>query len=565
MKNRRQPSSRTIEGQTIDGRTIDGLPPHPALAPMAAAARAGRMDRREFLALATSFGATAGAAWGMLGAPLPARAQETPKRGGVLRLSMNVLAVGDPRLFDWSEMSNVARQSIEPLVRYSRDYTFEPWLLQGWSVSDDVRTYTLALRPGVTWTNGDAFTAEDVAVNLRRWCARDAPGNSMAARMAGLIDEATGQAREGAIEIVDDLTVRLNLSAPDIALIANLSEYPALIVHRSFDATGANFTENPIGTGPFELVEVRVGERAEVKRRENGAWWGGEVWLDGVVWTDYGTDPASELAAFEAGEIHANFWSTGDFVGIFDGLGLTRHQVATAATVVARMNVNNPPYDDPRVRRAVQLTVDNAVVLQLGFGGRGTVAENHHVCPIHPDYAALPPVAPDVEAARRLLEEAGALDVEHELISIDDDYRRNTTDAIAAQMRDAGLKVKRTIIPGAAFWTNWTGYPFSTTNWNMRPLGVQVLALAYRSGEAWNESGFSDPEFDALLAQALATPDPEARRAIMATLQRILQDSGVIIQSYWQDLHCHATAAVKGFSKHQAHEAHLEGVWLDEA
>lgn len=553
MTDRRQPVRETL----------DGRPLHPAIAPMAAAVRAGRMDRREFLALATSFGAAANAAWAMLGAARPARAQATPRRGGVLRQSMNVLAVGDPRRFDWSEMANVARQSIEPLVRYGRDYSFEPWLLQGWSVSDDVRSYTLFLRPGVTWTNGDAFTAEDVAANVRRWCERDVPGNSMAARMAGLIDDATGRARDGAVEIVDDLTVRLTLSAPDIALIANLSEYPALIVHRGFDAAGADFSANPVGTGPFELVEVRVGERAEVKRRTNGAWWGGEVWLDGVVWTDYGTDPASELAAFEAGEIDANYWSTGDFVALFDRLGLTRHRATTAATVVARMNARTPPYDDPRVRRAVQMTVDNAVVLQLGFGGRGSVAENHHVCPIHPEYAALPPVAPDVAAARMLLEEAGALAVEHELISIDDDYRRNTADAIAAQMRDAGLAVKRTIIPGAAFWSDWTGYPFSTTNWNMRPLGVQVLALAYRSGEPWNESGFSDPEFDALLAQALGTPDAEARRAIMADLQRILQASGVIIQSYWQDLYCHSTAAVRGFSKHQAHETHLEEVWLD--
>jgi len=377
--------------------------------------------------------------------------------------------------------------------------------------------------------------------------------------IVGLID--------GAVERVDDHTVALHLSRPDITLIPAFCDYPALIVHRSFDETGADITANPIGTGPWTIVSCDVGVRAVLARREDGhPWWGeavmGPVYLDGIEYVDYGTDSSAQIAAFEAGEIHTNFESTASYVEIFDELGLKRAEKSTANTVCVRMNVNNPPYDDPKVRRAVQLAVDNATVLDLGYQGLGLVADNHHVGPMHPEYAEVPREGRDPERARALLEEAGRADFEFELISLDDDIVRNTCDATAAQMRDAGLNVTRTVLPGNTFWNNWTGYPFSATEWNMRPLGVQTYALAYRSGETWNETGFSDPRFDALLAEALAIPDPDRRRAPMEEMERILQDSGVIIQPYWRNTYRHMTEDVMGLEMHPTYEIHLERVWL---
>ncbi|TIM81287.1 MAG: diguanylate cyclase, partial [Mesorhizobium sp.] len=70
-----------------------------------------------------------------------------------------------------------------------------------------------------------------------------------------------------------------------------------------------------------------------------------------------------------------------------------------------------------------------------------------------------------------------------------------------------------------------------------RPLGVQVLALAYRSGAAWNETAYANPEFDALLDKALATPDASARKEIMAKIEQNLRDSGIIIQPYWRSVY----------------------------
>jgi peptide/nickel transport system substrate-binding protein len=91
---------------------------------------------------------------------------------------------------------------------------------------------------------------------------------------------------------------------------------------------------------------------------------------------------------------------------------------------------------------------------------------------------------------------------------------------------------------------------------------VQVLALGYRTGEAWNESGYSDPNFDAKLKEALALSDPEKRRVVMKDLEMILQDSGVIIQPYWQSLVCHMSKKVQGFGIHQTFQMDFQKAWL---
>lgn len=88
----------------------------------------------------------------------------------------------------------------------------------------------------------------------------------------------------------------------------------------------------------------------------------------------------------------------------------------------------------------------------------------------------------DAEATRTLLAEAGKLDHEFELISDESPYRREASDAIVGQMLDLGFKVKRTVVPKAAFWNNWHKYPFSTPIWTARPLGIQTLLLAYTTG-----------------------------------------------------------------------------------
>jgi len=532
---------------------------HPAIPDAYDKLEQGRISRREFMRFATLLGMSAatasiaaacaaptntGGGAAATSAPAvestPAEAAEAvessgPRRGGRITKSMQLQLLDHPARLSWVEGANVVRQIGEYLTETGSDNVTRPYLLDRWEASDDVKTWDLYLKQGVTFNNGDTLTADDVMFTFGEWLNPDV-GSSM----LGLLSYLSGIQD---VEKVDDYHIRLHLQTANIGVPEHLFHYPAIILHRSF---GGDIVREPIGTGAFLLQEYAEGERAVFRRREDywrmGADGQSLPYLDEVIYVS--TDKDAGVAALQSGQVDSLYDPRPpDWQALKDVPGLVTRAVSTAQALILRMRVDLEPWDDNRVRSALKMSQDREQILQLSYFGEGALSIDAHVAPIHPEYCERPIPAYDPDGARALMEEYAAekgieLPLKVVLSTKNDQNEPEIAQALKEQALPAGFDIELDITEPDGYWDRWTEVPLGITSWTHRPLGTMVLPLAYIAEAigAWNETRWSDEEFETLLRQAEATLDVEARREIMCQIEDIMQERGPIGNSYWKNV-----------------------------
>ena len=484
------------------------------------------MTRRRFLGSAAALGATAATS------PRIALSQDSK----ILRFRRTTdLATLDPGVA-YSDDGETAFSLFPGLVRFKP--TYEPG--QAWEWELDAATsieqvdpthIKFTLRPGIQWTNGfGEVTTEDVKYSYERIAD---PANEMPYQ--------SDWASLDHVEIIDKYTGVLVQKEPFVGLWTMVLPFGRanIICKAATEAVGGRFTTEPPATaGPYVIKEWVPKQRLILAR--NPQWNGRRPDFDEVHMIQIDDDKAAELG-FEAGEI--------DFTKV--SLSSIPHIQANPpanAIVDPRplvggewigMNVEHPPFDDLRVRRAVQLAVDVELVLDAVYYGLATRASGIVPQGIlgHRGYNLYP--ERNVAEARRLLAEAGfANGFKTTLACLNDSDKLTMAQVIQSNLADVGIDAEINSHESGAFWVlgseadgeGWKDIQLILNGWGTGPDAYEALRW-YETAQVgiWNWERFSDEEFDRLSNESRSQFDDEQRRQTFVRMQDIMEESGAYL------------------------------------
>lgn len=397
----------------------------------------------------------------------------------------------------------------EGLTRIEEDGSVSPLLAESWTVSENGRVYDFKLREGVRFHDGTSFDAGDVVFTLNR--AR-APGSTNAQRpIFELIER---------VDAAGPYAVRVTLKEALGAFPTYLGWGDAVIVAPESAATNAG---NPVGTGPFKFQRWRKG--ASVTLVRNGDYWGEPPALDLINFI-FIPDPTAAFAALMAGDVDGfpNYPAA-------ENLGLIerddRFKIVTGTgegEMLLAINNGKPPFDDIRVRRALNHAIDKRAVIDAGLFGYGEPIGSHFP-PHNPAYEDLTGLYPyDPEEARRLLADAGYQDGIRTTLTLPPPaYARRGGEVIAAQLEAVGIKVDIRNIE----WAQWLDQVFANKNYDLtivshtEPLDIDIYAR-----DDYYFQYHSDA-FNKVIAELRGENDPARRNALLKEAQEIIAKDAV--------------------------------------
>ncbi|MXX26256.1 MAG: ABC transporter substrate-binding protein [Caldilineaceae bacterium SB0668_bin_21] len=294
------------------------------------------------------------------------------------------------------------------LITQNSDGEYIPYLAESWEFSDDGLTWTFHLRDDVKFHNGDPVTAHDFVWTYERALDPDLASPGTGRRLSGMTFEAP-----------DDYTVVFNFPAPAISLLQFLNwGYMAPMSQRAVEELGAEYELNPVGTGPYKVVEVRPGEGVSMERWDEYNW--GPEFFEGANTGPYNFDriefsilpeEATRIAALEAGDIdYVNGISNPLDVAILEAAGVTVQQAPYGQVRMVYLQNHVPPFDDVRVRQALNYAVNREEITQIVTDGADQVSRG----PISPGMLGYDPEIEeqcgyhfDLDRAKELMQEAG--------------------------------------------------------------------------------------------------------------------------------------------------------------
>ncbi|WDQ32716.1 ABC transporter substrate-binding protein [Paenibacillus marchantiae] len=467
----------------------------------------------------------------------------------------------DPHRSGLAVTVRAIRTIYDNLVVQLPDGSIKPWLAKEWSVSEDGKSYTFKLREDVKFHDGTPFNAEAVKFNLDR-----------------VIDPATKAANSLALirpysssEVIDEYTIKVNLEQPSQAFLGNLSQALLGIVSpTAAKKYGDQLGKNPVGTGPYTFVKWDENADIVVAKNKDYSWAPATVENEGAPHIDTITFKIVPEEATRIGSVQSKQVLAAETVPPQNIAALKNdpnQQLLQANTVglpyTLFFNLRKAPWDDVKVRQAVQSAVDvESIVktLYLGNYERAWSALSPGI--LGYDTSLEGSINPDINKANQLLDEQGwvkGADGIREkdgkkltLHYVDGSPNREKRNDIAAiiqqQLKQVGIAVEVEITKDVAtvIYQNWDYDLYGNSQVNSDPNALYAFYHTSAEGERPTLSGLSDPKIDKLLEQGAVETDPDKRVDIYNQIQQYLIEQAVILPIYVFPYTVAASKSVQG-------------------